>query len=233
MGFGKALREILRFEAIWKLICLCLVNPLLREVYQTQVAAGGLQFNTGLVWILLDPKQAVLFLLLFLAAAALIFYEYCVLINISVCCRRGEPFALGQVMRRSLWSLGALRGRSLAPGALYYVLLLPLVGIGYVNTVVPRVFVPEFVFEEMRKSTLGQAGIVAVYLIQWAAHLALLFVPVRMALAREGFAAAARGSLTCWRRAGWRLRLGVLGILAAWERTATDRKSTRLNSSHS
>ena len=57
MGFGKALREILRFEAIWKLICLCLVNPLLREVYQTQVAAGGLQFNTGLVWILLDPKQ--------------------------------------------------------------------------------------------------------------------------------------------------------------------------------
>ena len=50
MGFGKALREILRFEAIWKLVCLCLVNPLLREVYQTQVAAGGLQFNTGLVW---------------------------------------------------------------------------------------------------------------------------------------------------------------------------------------
>ena len=38
MGFGKALREILRFEAIWKIVCLCLVNPLLREGYQTQVA---------------------------------------------------------------------------------------------------------------------------------------------------------------------------------------------------
>ena len=46
-----------------------------------------------------------------------------------------------------------------APGSLYYILLLPLVRLGYVNTMVPLVVIPEFVFGEMRKTPLGVAGL--------------------------------------------------------------------------
>ena len=35
MGFGKSIKEILRFELIWKLAVLGLVSPLFREIYQT------------------------------------------------------------------------------------------------------------------------------------------------------------------------------------------------------
>lgn len=218
MRFGRALRETLRFEAVWKLLCLCLFVPLLRALYRSHVASAGLRFNAGLLGMLLDPLRGLLFLGLFFAAAALTLYEYGVVVNIASLCRKGEAFTLGQVMRSSLWGLGALRGWSLWLGAAYYVLLLPLVRLGYAGAVVPRVSIPEFVFEELRKTPLGQAGILALYLVLWSLHLLLIFVPVRMALGREGLGAAARGSLRCWRETGWRRRLAVLGILAAWER---------------
>ena len=36
MKFGRALREVVRFEVLYKLFVLCLVNPAMREIYQTR-----------------------------------------------------------------------------------------------------------------------------------------------------------------------------------------------------
>lgn len=222
MRFGKAVRTVLFFELIWKLLILGLVNPLFREVYQTYAASIGVRFNQNVLGVFLNWKGAALFLILFFGAALLIFYEYAVIINITVLRRQGSAFTLPQVMKSSLWNLGAMRGWSLAAGSLYYVLFLPLVRLGYVNTMAPQVVIPEFVFGEMRKTTLGVAGIVAVYGAEYAAHLALLFVPVCMVLRGQRFAAASRESLRCWKRLDWKRRLTVLGSLLAWERVMTE-----------
>ena len=118
MGFGKSIKEILRFELIWKLAVLGLVSPLFREIYQTYVASVGVSFNQDMLGTFLNLKGGLLFLLLFFGAAALVYYEYCVAIHIAALCRRGDRFTLGQVMRRSLWDLGTLRGWSLVAGSL-------------------------------------------------------------------------------------------------------------------
>ena len=222
MGFGKSIKEILRFELIWKLAVLGLVSPLFREIYQTYVASVGVSFNQDMLGTFLNLKGGLLFLLLFFGAAALVYYEYCVTIHIAALCRRGERFALGQVMRRSLWDLGTLRGWSLAAGSLYYVLFLPLMRIGYVNTMVPLVTIPEFVFGEMRKSIPGVLGMLAIYAACYTAHLLLLFTPVYMALGRRRFAPAVRESLRCWKRTGWKSRLAVIALLAVWDRATTE-----------
>ena len=182
MSLGKAVKRVLWFELIWKLIILGLVNPLFREIYQTYVASAGIRFNQNMLLTFLDLKGGLLFLLLFLGAALLIFYEYSVIINTVTLYRQGEDFTLPQVMRSSLWNLGVMRGWSLAAGSLYYILLLPLVRIGYVNTMVPLVVIPEFVFGEMRKTTLGVAGMLAIYAVEYITYLLLLFVPLCMIL---------------------------------------------------
>ena len=222
MGFGKSIKEILRFELIWKLAVLGLVSPLFREIYQTYVASVGVSFNQDMLGTFLNLKGGLLFLLLFFGAAALVYYEYCVAIHIAALCRRGDRFTLGQVMRRSLWDLGTLRGWSLAAGSLYYVLLLPLVRIGYVSTMVPLVTIPEFVFGEMRKSIPGVLGTLAIYAACYTAHLLLLFTPVYMALGRRRFAPAVRESLRCWKRTGWKSRLAAIALLAVWDRVTTE-----------
>lgn len=222
MRFGKAVRMALLFELFWKLLILGLVNPLFREIYHTYAASVGLRFNQNMLGVFLNWKGAALFLLLFFGAALLIFYEYAVIINIVALYRQGNAFSLPQVMKSSVWNLGVMRGWSLAAGSLYYVLLLPLTRLGYVNTMAPQVVIPEFVFGEMRKTSLGVAGIVAVFVAEYAIHLALLFVPVCMVLRGQRFAAASRESLGCWKKLDWKHRLMVLGILLLWERTLTE-----------
>ena len=174
----RALKETLRFELFWKLAVLGLVNPLFREIYQTYVASVGVRFNAGMLGAFLNLKGGLLFLLLFSGAALLVFYEYAVLINIAALCRQKKDFTLAQVLRRSLWNLGVLRGWSLAAGSLYYILLLPLVRMGYVNTMVPQVTIPWFMFGELTKTVPGQVGTAAILASYHIAYLALLFNPV-------------------------------------------------------
>ena len=215
--FSCALWQIVRFELLWKLAVLCLFNPLFREIYQSHVSYQGLRFNDRLVWTLLDLKSGVLFLLLFAGAALLVFYEFSVAVNITALCRRGESFSLRQVMKSSLWNLGVMRGWSLAAGSVYYVLLLPLVNVGYSSTMVPQVSIPWFIFGEMIKTPLGTAGVLLIYMIYLGLWLLLAFVPVCMILRHQTFWQAARSSPRCWRALGWRRLLGTLVLLAAMQ----------------
>ena len=64
MSLGKAVKRVLWFELIWKLIILGLVNPLFREIYQTYVASAGIRFNQNMLLTFLDLKGGLLFLLL-------------------------------------------------------------------------------------------------------------------------------------------------------------------------
>ena len=59
MRFGKALREILRFELLWKVLFFCLLNPLFSGAYRTYVSLAGLSFNGSIVWtfLTLDRKS--------------------------------------------------------------------------------------------------------------------------------------------------------------------------------
>ena len=63
----------------------------------------------------------------------------------------------------------------------------------------PSVSIPEFIFGELRKTTLGQVGMVAIYALEYALYAALLFVPLFMVLRRERFGQAARSGLRAFK----------------------------------
>ena len=197
MRVWKTVKAVLSFELPWKLCMLSLVNPLFRGIYQSWVSAAGLGFNAGALRAFLSLRGIALFLLLFLGTSALICYEYCVIIRIAALCRREEPFTLAQVMQAAVWDLGVLRGWSALAGAVYFVLLLPLVSVGYTATLAPRVTIPWFVMGEMQKTALGTVGTLAIYAFCTIVPLLLLFTPVHMVLHHRRFGPAAGASLGC------------------------------------
>lgn len=124
----RAVKEVLKFEVIFKRITLCLVNLLLNEIYQTYVSSKG------------------------------VFYELSVVINIVMLCIQEETFTIRQVMVNSVWNLKALKGSTLVFSSVYYLLLLPLVSLVYINSLVPKIEIPRFILGEMQRTEIGTAG---------------------------------------------------------------------------
>ena len=212
----RALWRVLQFEVLWKALVLMFISPLMDQIYQTYVSSVGISFNGNLLGTFLNLKGGLIFLALFLMAGALAFYELSVVIALVSLCREGRQAPLRLVMRDSLWTLGALRGWSIVPVSLYYLLLLPLLQVGYFHSLVPELTIPWFVMGEMQKSAIGRVGMVALYVLYLGLGLVLVFVPVRMALRRERFFAAARGSLCSWRRLGAARATLLLAVLVLW-----------------
>ncbi|MCI8566305.1 MAG: hypothetical protein HFI39_08350 [Lachnospiraceae bacterium] len=213
-----ALKDVLRFEVFYKLFAICLANPVLQRLYQAYVATKGLSFNKEILGTFLTFEGAAVFAGLFLCALVLIFLEISTVLLLVDRARRGENGTLRSALMCSVWNLRTLRGWSLPLSAVYYVLLLPLVNIGYRNSLVIRVEIPWFIFGEMQRTAIGRAGMLTIYATIFFAFLFLLFVPLYMVFGQEPIGRAARHSLQSFRRLGWK---GVLLVLAAfflWER---------------
>ncbi|MXP76309.1 hypothetical protein GN277_13170 [Lachnospiraceae bacterium WCA-9-b2] len=56
----RAVKEVLKFEVIFKRITLCLVNPLLNEIYQTYVSSKGVSFNKDMIGTFMSVKGALI-----------------------------------------------------------------------------------------------------------------------------------------------------------------------------
>lgn len=197
--------EILKFEVVCKLLTICLVYPVLGGVYRIYAASEGLNFNSGAAFAFVSPAGVVVLLLVAAAATAFVFWELSTVIRIAALTRQGQDFTWRELWWGSLWSLGALRGWSLPVSGVFYLALLPLAGFGYVNSLIPTLSIPEFIYSELRRyDVLGRAALIAIPTILYLLALLFLFVPLFMALRRERLFSAAKGSLKVWRRAFWR-----------------------------
>lgn len=220
---ARTLWETLKFEAVCKLLTICLVYPLLHGVYRIYAASEGLNFNSGVASAFSSPAGVVVLLVLAVGAVAFVFWELSTVVRIVVLTRQGQTFTWRELWWGSLWGLGALRGWSLPTSALFYLGVLPLAGFGYVNSLLPTLSVPEFIFSELRRyGSLGMAAMILLPALGYLLAAALVFVPLSMALGRRTFIQAAQESLLAWgrsfRREGrWSGRgFALLGALLLW-----------------
>ena len=216
MKLKRAVWSVLKFELVWKLLTLIIISPLFDQVYQTYVSSVGVSFNANVLGTFLNLKGALIFLALFLAAGLLAFYELSVVIRLAALSRQGEVFSIRHVMKQALWSLRAMKGWSVVPSSLYYLLLLPLVQTVYFNSLVPALSIPWFILGEMQNSAIGVAGIIAIYAAYYGLYLLLFFVPLYMSLRGERFGSAVKSGLGAFWRLGLKRWALLLTGLAAW-----------------
>lgn len=216
MKLKRAVWSVLKFELVWKLLTLIIITPLFDQVYQTYVSSVGVSFNANVLGTFLNLKGALIFLALFLAAGLLAFYELSVVIRLAALSRQGEVFSIRHVMKQALWSLRAMKGWSVVPSSLYYLLLLPLVQTVYFNSLVPALSIPWFILGEMQNSAIGVAGIIAIYAAYYGLYLLLFFVPLYMSLRGERFGSAVKSGLGAFWRLGLKRWALLLTGLAAW-----------------
>ena len=224
----RTLWEVLKFEAVCKLLAICLVYPVLNGVFQIYAASEGLNFNAGVVSAFLSPAGLAVLLAVGAGATAFAFWELSTVIRIAALTRQGDRFTWRQLWWGSLGGLGALRGWSLPASAVFYLALVPLTAVGYVHTLLPTLALPEFIYSELRRyGVLGMAGMIAILALYYLLTALCLYVPLYMSLRRQRFFAAAGQSLQVWKRSFWRggrpawQGWAVVGACLAWVYAAT------------
>lgn len=220
--------EVLKFEAVCKLLTICLVYPLLSGVFGIYATSEGLHFNGNLVPAFLTPVGLVVIVLVALGATAFVYWEISTVIRIVALTRQGTPFTWREVWWGSLWGLGALKGVSLPASGIFYLGVLPLCAVGYVNSLLPTLALPEFIYGELRRyGALGVAAMIAIPAIYYLIGALCLFAPLYMALRRQRFFAAAGESLRVWKRSFWQHGRpvwrgpAVVAACLAWTAVAT------------
>lgn len=216
MRMRKALKNILLFEFFYKIFIICFANPLLDEIYQTYVASEGLTFNKDMISTFVSVKGIFIFVTLFLCAAVLIFYEFSVVINIIELCRKDKEFTLLQVIKGSVWNFRALKGKTLIPASLCFVLVLPYAGIGWQNSLVLLVEVPYFIIGEMTRSTIGIIGVIAIYGATTVLYFLFVFVPVYMVLEQKTIGKAFIQRLRHLKHTSWKNKSAIMIIYLIW-----------------
>lgn len=90
---ARTLWETLKFEAVCKLLTICLVYPLLHGVYRIYAASEGLNFNSGVASAFSSPAGVVVLLVLAVGAVAFVFWELSTVVRIVALTRHAYQTA--------------------------------------------------------------------------------------------------------------------------------------------
>lgn len=214
--FGQCLLAVIKVEIFFKLAALCVVGPVLDWIFRKLVLGNELVFNADMFWKLLSPGRVLLFLLLFLTAGLWCYYEINTLLHVVYWSKQGLRFGVADALTGALPGMKGVKHISAVPAALYFVLLLPLVHAGYVNSLVPRIDIPNFILGEMQRTGIGSVGVLAIragYLVLFAA---LILVPVAMSLGQMNFFCAVKQNFGWYKAMVRRDKGKIWAAFGAW-----------------
>ena len=154
---GKWLGKLIQFEILYRVCLYLFVNPLLSQLLRLYLnrARSGMTFNSDIVMRFLSLPGIFLALFYMLVGTGLIVFEFSVILHLIDKGQRGEPLSIREACRQALFSLKGIRNLQLPFCTLYFALFLPAAHLVYINALIPRLRVPEFVIGELRLTLAG------------------------------------------------------------------------------
>lgn len=199
---GKWLGKLIQFEILYRVCLYLFVNPLLSQLLRLYLsrARSGMTFNSDIVMRFLSLPGIFLALFYMLAGTGLIVFEFSVILHLIDKGQRGEPLSIREACRQALFSLKSIRNLQLPFCTLYFALFLPAAHLVYINALIPRLRVPEFVIGELRLTVSGRLLINAFWLGLYGLAIFLLFVPLLMIFRRMKLSQAIKQNLRLWKQ---------------------------------
>lgn len=210
--------KILKFEIFYKIGIILIISPFFNKIIQMYLndrSLGG-AFNQYIVFDFLTIEGILIILLVMLGAIMTIIYEYSVIINMITLKSQGIDFRIYDVLKTSILNLKCLKYPSTLLAGLYFILLLPLVHLGYINSLFPSFKIPNFIFGELKLTLVGNILIVLIYLLYYGIYLLLFFVPVMMVLKKESFIKAFKDNLKIHRSLQLKQRITLIALIVGW-----------------
>lgn len=217
-SFWVLFLKVLKFEVFYKFGIIVIISPLLNKIIQIYLdnkSQGG-AFNQYILFDFLNPEGIILILLVMAGFLAVIIYELTVIIDLVVLNKERHDYRIADVMKSALLNLKCLLHPSSLIAGFYYILLLPLVHIGYLNSLIPSISIPNFVFGELKLTFIGQILIILINVIYHGIYLLLFLVPIFMVLKKDSFYQALKNSFQTLKSLEFVQWLKVIALLGGW-----------------
>lgn len=206
----QLLLHVLLFEILYKLLTACLFRPVLSFIMQVMlnVSRRSIAFNADIWRFLFHPIGLFAAVLLAIISAVLVYYEYAVLILLTIGTVQRKPMSPLHAMKLGFTAMDSLCSIGLLGFAAYALGLLPVVHMGLYSSLLPRTQIPNFITGELSKTPLGGIALALLGLLLTAGFLALVFTLPSMVLAHARFGRAVRN--------GWGMLRRIKGRDIAW-----------------
>lgn len=212
----RSLTSVLEVEIFFKVLTFFIIGPLLDWIFTTWVLEDTPVFNEKMFLSILTPFNLILTLILFLLAGLWCCYEVSCLIHAVYWAGNGKQVGLEEILKGSAGALRGLKHPSILLAAVYFVLFLPLVHAGYLNSLVPRLEIPRFVIGELQRTEMGNLGIQLIHAVYVVLFLAFVLVPPAMILKRLNFIQAVKQNFLWYRLFSWRDKLKLWAVFLLW-----------------
>lgn len=213
---GQGCLAVLKVEIFFKFVTFFVIGPFLDWIFTTWVVGDTPVFNEDMFFSVLSPLNLVLTLVLFLAAALWCYYEISCLIHVVYFSRSGQRTGLEEVLKGAWGTMKGMKHISILLAALYFVLFLPLVHAGYLNSLVSKVEIPRFVIGELNRTSIGSLGVYAIRAGYLILFMALALVPPAMALKNINFVKAVKQNFAWYRLISWVDKIKLWAAFLLW-----------------
>lgn len=195
--FKKTFCTVLLFEILYRAVSSLIFKPLLSSISRGMLQLGGhsLAFNEQIVEAFLNIPGLLALILLAVLAAILIYLEFSVMILTVYYQLKNQPIRLTQAMKISLLTLESLKNLGIVGFSFYAIVLLPFINIGFDSSLLPALRVPNFVSEELMKTTMGSLLFLGLLIIIAIVYLSTMFTLPMMVLKQQSFIHSFKESL--------------------------------------
>lgn len=208
------MKEILKFEILYKLFCTALVLPLLSLFtgwFMKYVIQDSIVYNFDIFFRLLTI-QGILFVLIYaFIFLSLVYLEYMTIYKMIYLYQQKQSFNWRSVLYSGIDDLKAFKTPSIILIFIYFILLNPLWHLGFVSSMIPRISIPNFITNEILKMNMGSLLAFGMYLILFILYAFLIFVPFYMIYSQTSFIESCKLSIKTMlhQRKIWFLLIGI------------------------
>ena len=208
------MKEIIKFECLYKLFCTALVLPLLSLLtgwFMKYVIQDSIVYNFDIFFRLLTIPGMIFILIYAFIFLSLVYLEYVSIYKMAYLCQHQQPFNWRSIFYSGFHELKAFKTPSVLFIFIYFILLNPLWHLGFVSSMIPRVSIPNFITNEILKMNMGSVLALSLYLILFILYAFLIFVPFYMIYSQTSFLKSCKLSIRTMlhQRKIWFILIGI------------------------
>lgn len=213
----QLVKNLIKFEIGYHLLIWIVIRPILNKVFQIYLNTKlGIAFNEHMLFNVLSIPGILVTLFIFILMTMAIYYELSVIITMIHRTKNNQPILLKQLLLEKISDLDVLKHPSTFLLAFVLVFLFPLVHVGYVNSLIFRLRIPNFITGELKLTLMGQIGLVLLYGVIAVMFLSVCLTPVIMVVQKENFIKAIKTQKQLWLQASSKVKGIILAMMSLW-----------------